>query len=120
MVKTRHVIGFLFFTLILGLTAYAADAGGMQSSDSGSPAMSSEQNTGVININTASVDQLKMLPGIDDQIAKNIVYYRDTNGPFITLDDLLNVKGVTKEEFNQVNQYLVLQGDTTFRPGMMK
>jgi competence ComEA-like helix-hairpin-helix protein len=121
MSKFKCLMGIIFFTLVLGMAGYAADrmtnpetSGGMQSPDSSAPGMSSDQKAGVININTASEDQLKMLPSIDDQLAKNIVSYRNSNGPFKSLDDLLNVKGMTKEKFNQVSQNLVLQGDSTY------
>jgi competence protein ComEA len=47
-----------------------------------------------ININTASVDELTQLQKVGPKTAENIVAYRDANGPFKTLDDLKNVKGV--------------------------
>jgi len=47
-----------------------------------------------ININTASVDELTQLQKVGPKTAENIVVYRDANGPFKTLDDLKNVKGV--------------------------
>ena len=47
-----------------------------------------------ININTASIDELTQLQKVGPKTAENIVAYRDANGPFKTLDDLKNVKGV--------------------------
>jgi competence protein ComEA len=47
-----------------------------------------------ININTASVDELTQLQKVGPKTAENIVAYRDANGPFKTVDDLKNVKGV--------------------------
>jgi transcriptional accessory protein Tex/SPT6 len=61
-----------------------------------------------------------MLPLIDDQLASSIIDYRNSNGPFKSLQDLMNVKGMTKAKFDQISQYLVLQGDTTFNPSMYK
>lgn len=47
-----------------------------------------------ININTASTDELKRLPGIGDVLAGEIVAYREENGPFTALEELLKVKGI--------------------------
>jgi len=109
--KVRLVTALVLFVLAAGLVAYAADPGipsGMES------------KAGVINVNTASQDQLKMLPLIDDQLAKNMIDYRNSNGPFKSLDDLMNVKGMTKAKFDQIRPYVVLQGDTTFNPSLYK
>ena len=47
-----------------------------------------------IDLNTASVTQLNELSGIGGSKAQAIVDYREKNGPFETVDDLLNVKGI--------------------------
>ena len=47
-----------------------------------------------ININTASVEELTQLQKVGQKTAENIVAYRDANGPFKTVDDLTNVKGI--------------------------
>jgi competence protein ComEA len=55
---------------------------------------SSVASTAVININTASVEELDKLPGIGPALAKVIVDYRATHGPFKTIEDINNVKGI--------------------------
>ena len=47
-----------------------------------------------IDINRASADQLTALPGIGDRKAEAIVRYRETNGEFETVDQLIHVKGI--------------------------
>jgi competence ComEA-like helix-hairpin-helix protein len=91
-----------------------------QMQDQTSPDLSGEQAIGAVNINTANADQLKMLPGIDDRLARNIVDYRDLNGPFSSPEDLLNVDGMTKEKLDKISANLVLEGDTTYQPGQSK
>ncbi|WP_458734661.1 ComEA family DNA-binding protein [Zobellella taiwanensis] len=65
----------------------------------GSPLMANEatgEDTVVtsININTAGPEQLAQLTGIGPAKAAAIVEYRETNGPFATVDDLAKVKGI--------------------------
>ncbi|WP_428033121.1 ComEA family DNA-binding protein [Amphritea sp.] len=49
----------------------------------------------MVNINTATVDQLvEVLQGVGPAKAKAIIEYRETNGPFKTVDELANVKGI--------------------------
>jgi competence ComEA-like helix-hairpin-helix protein len=111
MKSIRLITATVFFMLAAGLTAYAADPGST---------MQSSSSAGVINVNTASQDQLKMLPLIDDKMAANIIDYRNSNGPFKSLDDIMNVSGMSKAKFDQIRPYLVLSGDTTFNPSMFK
>ena len=49
---------------------------------------------GLVNINTADIDELKTLPGIGDSKARSIVAYREKNGAFGTIDDIKNVEGI--------------------------
>ncbi len=51
-------------------------------------------SVGVVNINTADASTLDQLPGIGPTAAKAIVSYREVNGPFRSLDELDNVKGI--------------------------
>lgn len=65
----------------------------------------------LIDINTASADVLAgMLPGIGPTKAKAIVDYRDVNGPFQSLDELTNVKGIGVITLNKIRPYLFQVG----------
>jgi len=63
-----------------------------------------------ININTANSEELQMLPGIGPVLAERIIRYRTVNGPFKTLLDLLNVKGVGLERINEILDYATVGG----------
>lgn len=55
--------------------------------------------TGIVNINTASAADLEALPGIGAKTAARIVEYRQKNGPFKKIEELMNVRGVGEKNF---------------------
>ena len=59
----------------------------------------------LVNINTASPEELETLPGIGEVLAATIVQYREEHGPFTSVDQLLDVSGigeVTLEELRDL------------------
>ena len=60
--------------------------------------------SGPININRATASELDSLDGIGPVIAKRIIAYRTTNGPFIALEDLLKVSGIGDAKFAQFKE----------------
>lgn len=62
-----------------------------------------------ININTASCQDFERLPYIGNVIANRIINYRETNGIFTTIDDLLKVKGIGPKKMGKIKPYLSLK-----------
>jgi len=52
-----------------------------------------------VNINTATAAQLDLLPGVGPATAKAIMYYRSKKGPFVKVEDLMNVPGIGSSKF---------------------
>jgi DNA uptake protein ComE-like DNA-binding protein len=67
---------------------------------------------GVININTASLDVLVCLPGIDRDLAQKIISYRQSSGFFANPAELLKVDGMTREIFKQVVPLVTARSET--------
>lgn len=70
---------------------------------------------GVLNINTATAEELQMLPNIGPAIAKDIVKYRTEKGPFKSVADLDKVKGIGKKKLDAIKPYCVLEGNSTLK-----
>ncbi len=62
-----------------------------------------------VNINTAGVDKLVLLPGIGKKTAKKIVKYRKKHGKFKRLKDLRKVKGIGKKKFKKIKNLLIIE-----------
>lgn len=61
----------------------------------------SEVNT-IVNINTASIEELTILDGIGESKAILIIEYREEYGPFETKEDILNVKGIGESVYEKI------------------
>lgn len=68
----------------------------------------SDETNGPVNINTASVEQLMTLNGIGDVKAKAIVNYRNENGSFSSVDELLNVSGIGEKTLEKIRAYITV------------
>lgn len=69
--------------------------------------------SGVININSASADQLAYLPRVGIKLAQRVVEYRKSNGAFKKIEDLMEVKGVGEKFFVTLRPHLTVSGSTT-------
>ena len=91
------------FALALGLALAAASA----------PSFATEKLSGVVNVNTATAEQLTLLPGIGDARAREIVAARQKQGGFKRVEDLLGIKGIGEASLAKLRPYISLQGETT-------
>jgi competence protein ComEA len=73
----------------------------------------SSQPAGVVNINTASSEELELLPRVGPALAGRIIEFREANGPFQSVDEILAVKGIGESSFEKLEPWIVTSGATT-------
>ena len=82
--------------LVLGLVTAAVSA---QESTRPAAKAAASAAAGMVNLNTATVAQLETLPGIGKATAERILEYRQKNGGFKKVEDLMNVRGIGERSF---------------------
>ena len=99
--KSLPIIVTSFLILSLSLAAFADDT------------KSAATPTGVVNINTADVAQLSLLPRVGAKAAQRIIDYRNQHGAFAKTSDLMQVKGIGDKSFQRLSSYLTVEGKST-------
>lgn len=69
---------------------------------------SNEVTNSKISINTATKEELMTLTGIGESKAKDIVDYREKNGPFKTIEELMKVNGIGENIFAQIKENITI------------
>ena len=71
--------------------------------------LDAEEKDDMVNLNTASAEELTSLPGIGEVLAARIVAYREEHGPFQTLDDLMQVSGIGSKVVEEIRDRATLK-----------
>lgn len=101
----------LLLTLaLLAVAALPTTASPQQATSAKSTARSTKASlpSSPINLNTATEAQLEALPGIGPKAAQRILEFRQKNGGFKKLEDLMNVKGIGEKNFLKLKPYITL------------
>ncbi len=64
----------------------------------------------IININTATSEQLQTLPGIGPVLADRIIAYREKNGTFESVGELMNVSGIGEKKLEAIWDFVTIGG----------
>lgn len=102
----RFVIRMGLFVCLIALAA-TLSAQAQSSSDGQEPGAKSAASAPV-NLNTASASQLESLPGIGPRTAERIVEYRQKNGNFKKIEELMNVKGIGEKSFLKIKDRITV------------
>jgi competence protein ComEA len=90
---------FVVFLAIAVLASAAPDVAAAAQQKSSARASAKPASGAVVNINSASAGELEALPGIGAKTAARIIEYRQKNGPFKKIEELMNVRGVGEKNF---------------------
>lgn len=66
---------------------------------------------GRIDLNTATLQQLQLMPGIGEITAQKILDYRAEFGSFTSVEELMNISGIGEKKFAQIEPYVKIGGN---------
>jgi competence protein ComEA len=81
--------------------------------DPATPPSPQTRLVGVVNLNTATGEELQLLPGIGPARARAVIEYRKAEGPFKRVEDLTQVSGIGERALERIRPHCVLKGKTT-------
>ena len=68
------------------------------------------ENSFPINVNISTAQQLTALPGIGEVLADRIITYREQYGDFISLEELMDVPGISQKRFDAIKDLITIGG----------
>jgi competence protein ComEA len=101
----RHILVTAIVAMVAAL-AVAAPAGASFIQERSPDAKAAPAQ--VVNINTAPAEQLERLPGVGPTTAARIVEYRQKNGGFKKIEELMNVRGIGEKAFLKMKSQLTV------------
>jgi competence protein ComEA len=72
------------------------------------PTAQAPEGSTLINVNVASAEELETLPGIGEVLAATIIEYREENGPFTTVDQLVEVSGIGEVTLEEIRDLVTV------------
>lgn len=116
---TNNKLGFLrhlMAALALATALNGATLASAQVAPGANEATSAQANSvGVVNLNTATEEELVRLPGIGPSKAAAILRMREQRGQFKKVEDVMQVRGIGRKTFRKLQPMLTLQGRTTLQ-----
>lgn len=69
-----------------------------------------------VNLNSASAEELQQVPGIGPATAKSIINFREKSGPFRRVEDLLAIRGISKQALERMRPYVTVSAPEASPP----
>ncbi|OGW88397.1 MAG: hypothetical protein A3A73_03170 [Omnitrophica bacterium RIFCSPLOWO2_01_FULL_50_24] len=99
-----HIAGWLAIAMMVtNFLLYPADLGQAQTLGRTDVAVSSP-----VNVNKASMEELQTVRGIGPALAQRIVEYREANGKFESLDNLVSIRGISSAKLEKIKNQVTL------------
>lgn len=97
----------LLFCAFIGLSfLYERSAAPAARTERTAPA----EQTVPVELNTAGAQALQTLPGIGEVLARRIIDYRAENGPFETIEEIMEVYGIGRGKFEELKYHITANG----------
>lgn len=96
LLKTGRLVFVFLFTLLGAQHALAQQEGTASSA-------AQQQQPSVVNLNTATLDELQSLRGVGAKTAEAIVAWREEHGPFVMTDQLMAIRGIGPKTYQQLS-----------------
>lgn len=97
---------------VLAVTQDGTEASSGNDTDNGTGQEASGEDTGTeqkIDLNTADVSQLTTLTGVGESKALAIIAYREENGPFTSIEDIMNVPGIKEGTYEKIKDKIAIK-----------
>jgi len=113
-VNSRPILlALLFLSLLLSTAACAKRSRSVSErhdqQSKGSPPARSQPQSKLININTASAQELETLPGIGKALGERIIEHRNTFGPFRKPEHLIIMRGISDKRFQSLRDLITVE-----------
>jgi len=107
-------VGALGIASVVGVSSMALGQTGRDRAQTPAPASAPGE---VLNLNTASQEELERLPGVGPARARAILELREQVRRFNRVEDILRVRGIGRATFRDLRPILTLEGPTTLQGG---
>jgi comEA protein len=70
----------------------------------------------LLNINSATAEELQLLPGLGPNLSRRVVEYREVHGGYSKIEDIMQVNGIGPKTFQRIKEYISVDADAVGSP----